>query len=190
MFDRARTAEISRYAISKQYRRRQGESLYPDVEWHGPLADEMRRLVPHMSLGLIRGVYLMAAQHGIDTLCAAMAPPLLRLLERFGLVFERLGPLIDYHGMRQPCVAESRHLLAGLAARNPDYYQLVLHEGAAENAPACDSLGARYVARSEGEAQSGRRFCNLSAQTDEKYRCGPRLRPVFARSRTLRITSV
>jgi N-acyl amino acid synthase of PEP-CTERM/exosortase system len=136
VFDRARTAEISRYAISKQYRRRQGESLYPDVEWHGPLADEMRRLVPHMSLGLIRGVYLMAAQHGIDTLCAAMAPPLLRLLERFGLVFERLGPVIDYHGMRQPCVAESRHLLAGLAARNPDYYQLVLQEGTAENAPA------------------------------------------------------
>jgi N-acyl amino acid synthase of PEP-CTERM/exosortase system len=124
-FGRPRTAEISRYAIAKTYRRRQGESLYADLEWDGPSVNELRRLVPHMSLGLMRGVCLMAAQHGIENVCAAMSPPLLRLLERFGLVFDRLGPLIEYHGMRQPCVADGQQLLAGMAERHEEYYQLI-----------------------------------------------------------------
>jgi N-acyl amino acid synthase of PEP-CTERM/exosortase system len=120
-----RTAEISRYAISKAYRRRQGESLYPDVESDDLGPDELRRLAPHMSLGLLRGVGRVAASHGIDTVCAAMAPPLVRLLERFGLAFERLGPPIDYHGPRQPCVAQCEQLLRGMADRKPDYYRIV-----------------------------------------------------------------
>lgn len=124
-FGRNRTAEISRYAIAKTYRRRQGEGLYPDLEWDGPSGNELRRLVPHMSLGLMRGVCLVAAQHGIENVCAAMSSPLLRLLERFGLVFKRLGPLIDYHGLRQPCVSEIERLLAGMAERHRDYYQMV-----------------------------------------------------------------
>jgi N-acyl amino acid synthase of PEP-CTERM/exosortase system len=124
-FGTQRTAEISRYAIAKKYRRREGESLYPDVAWRDPPAHELRRLVPHMSLGLMRGVCLMAAQHDIETVCAAMSPPLLRLLERFGLVFQRLGPAIEYHGLRQPCVADGEQLLAGMAERHRDYYHLV-----------------------------------------------------------------
>jgi N-acyl amino acid synthase of PEP-CTERM/exosortase system len=124
-FGGRRTAEISRYAIAKTYRRRQGESLYPDVEWCGAPVNELRRLVPHMSLGLMQGVCLVAARHHIDTVCAAMAPPLLRLLERFGLMFERLGPAISYHGLRQPCAANGERLLSGMADRNRDYYRLV-----------------------------------------------------------------
>ena len=120
-----RTAEISRYAIAKRYRRRPGENEYPDVESTDPTVLEFRRLAPHMSLGLIRGVCLLAARHNIDTVCAAMSLPLLRLLERFGLVFEQLGPVIDYHGRRQPCVAECKQLLAGLGECNQDFYRLV-----------------------------------------------------------------
>jgi N-acyl amino acid synthase of PEP-CTERM/exosortase system len=123
-YEKHRTAEISRYAIAKTYRRRQGESLYPDVEASALPANELRRLMPHMSLGLIRGICLLAARHEIETVCAAMAPSLLRLLERFGLVFERLGPVIDHHGPRQPCVASCEELLAGMAVHNWDYYQV------------------------------------------------------------------
>jgi N-acyl amino acid synthase of PEP-CTERM/exosortase system len=122
-FDRHRTAEISRYAIAKMYRRREGESLYPDVA--EPSANELRRLVPHMSLGLLRGVGLLASRNGMETVCAAMAPALMRLLERFGLVFEPLGPPIELHGIRQPCIGECEQLLAGMADRNEEYYRLV-----------------------------------------------------------------
>jgi N-acyl amino acid synthase of PEP-CTERM/exosortase system len=121
-FPTSSTAEISRYAIAKMYRRREGESLYPDVHLDQIPSNDARRLMPHMSLGLLRGVARLAAANGITTVCAAMAPALLRL------VFERLGPPIEYHGLRQPCIAECRSLLAGLADRIPEYYKVVTQQ--------------------------------------------------------------
>lgn len=123
--DPDRTAEISRYAVSKMFRRREGESLYPDVHFDALAAADARRLVPHLSLGLIRGVGRLASEHGITTVCAAMAPALIRLLERFGLAFEPLGPPIEYHGLRQPCIADCETLLASMAQRNSEYHRLV-----------------------------------------------------------------
>jgi N-acyl amino acid synthase of PEP-CTERM/exosortase system len=61
----------------------------------------------------------------MKNVCAAMSPSLMRLLDRFGLVFERLGPPIDLHGIRQPCLGECEQLLAGMAERNEEYYRLV-----------------------------------------------------------------
>jgi len=123
--DPARTAEISRYAVSKVFRRRRDEEFFPDVHVGDLPSNEVRRLVPHMSLGLMRGVGKLASDHGITTVCAAMAPALLRLLERFGLTFQALGAPIDYHGLRQPCFAECEGLLAGLAGRHAEYHELV-----------------------------------------------------------------
>jgi N-acyl amino acid synthase of PEP-CTERM/exosortase system len=123
--DPARSAEISRYAVSKEFRRRRDEEFFPDVHVADLPANEFRRLLPYMSLGLLRGVSSLAADQGITTVCAAMAPALLRLLERFGLIFQALGPLIDHHGLRQPCLANCEALLAGMAARHAEYYELL-----------------------------------------------------------------
>lgn len=121
----ATTAEISRYAVSKAFRRRDGEELYPDAHFFDLPQQEARRLLPHMSVGLVRGVARLAGDHGIEHVCAAMVPGLLRLLGRFGLSFERLGPVVDYHGERQPCVAACEDLLAGMANRHAEYYRIV-----------------------------------------------------------------
>ncbi len=123
--DPARTAEISRYAVSKIFRRRKNEDFFPDVHLGDLPVNEVRRLVPHMSLGLLRGVGRLAAEHGITTVCAVMAPALLRLLDRFGLTFEALGPPLEYHGLRQPCIADCEGLLAGMAGRHAGYHKLV-----------------------------------------------------------------
>jgi N-acyl amino acid synthase of PEP-CTERM/exosortase system len=123
--DPAKTAEISRYAVSKMFRHREGEGLYPDVHAAELPAHEFRRLMPHVSLGLLRAVASLAAERGITTMCAAMSPTLGRLLERWGLNFEPLGPLVDYHGQRQPCLADCEALLAGMATRHAEYYRLV-----------------------------------------------------------------
>ncbi len=118
------TAEISRYAVSKAFRRRAGEELYPDVDVDLSAADA-RRLAPHMTLGLFRGVATLASAHGVTHLCAAMAPALLRLLERFGLDFERVGPPLEYHGLRQPCIAELDSLRRGLSRTQGEYSRFV-----------------------------------------------------------------
>jgi N-acyl amino acid synthase of PEP-CTERM/exosortase system len=134
--DPRQTAEISRYAVSKSLRRRQGEDLYPDV---GELsAADVRRLAPHISVGLIRGVARLAADRGITKVCAAIAPALARLLERFGLTFEPLGPVVDHHGPRQPCIADCEALLAGMARTNFEHYravETVYRSGRPEGAP-------------------------------------------------------
>ena len=119
-----RTAEISRYAVSKMFRRREGETHYADIDFFDGV-EHSRRLAPHITLGLMRAVGKLASVHGMTHVCAVMAPALLRLLERFGLTFDRLGPLVEYHGQRQPCVAECESLLAGLAACNSDYFRVV-----------------------------------------------------------------
>ena len=123
--DPATTAEISRYAVSKMFRRREGETEYPDVVVGDLPVNETRRLMPHVSLGLMRGISRLAADHGVKTVCAAMAPSLLRLIMRMGLTFEPLGQVVDYHGERQPCIADGEALLAGLASRNKDYHRLI-----------------------------------------------------------------
>ena len=140
------TAEISRYAVSKKLRRREGEDLYPDV---GELsAGEVRRLGPHISVGLIRGVAALAADRGITKVCAAIAPALARLLERLGLTFSPLGPVIDYHGPRQPCIADCEALLQGMANRNFEQYRAVnavYHSGQPERVTPVAASARRRV---------------------------------------------
>lgn len=121
----AKIAEISRYAVSKAFRRREGDGMYPDVSMMELAASDVRRLVPHISLGLFRGVAQVAGDCGVDTVCAAMSPALLRLLERFGLKFDPLGPPIEYHGLRQPCIADGEALLRGLHDRHAEIGRVV-----------------------------------------------------------------
>lgn len=119
-YDPGALGEVSRYAVSKHFRRRAGDQLYPDVD-AALFAEDARRLLPHISLGLIRAVAQLAEQNAVSVLCAAMAPALLRLLERFGLIFQPIGPCIEYHGLRQPCVATVKSLRAGLVRHDQMY---------------------------------------------------------------------
>ncbi len=104
-----RTAEISRFAISKQFRRRMGEERFADTGFAYPrLRSDYseRRLLPHITFGLLRGILEICLEYEIAVLAAVMEPALLRILARFGLDFEPLGPLVEHHGLRQPCLAE------------------------------------------------------------------------------------
>jgi N-acyl amino acid synthase of PEP-CTERM/exosortase system len=97
-----RMAEVSRFSISKQFRRRQCDTLY-----EGQVSlRERRAMAPLMSLGLIQSLVRMSAEHGITHWCASMEPTLLRLLAAMSIKFEMLGPLVRYHGTRQPCYCE------------------------------------------------------------------------------------
>jgi N-acyl amino acid synthase of PEP-CTERM/exosortase system len=97
---RSQTAEISRFAISKEFRRRFTEA-------------EDRRLLRYITIGLIRGVLEVCRDNEIQYVCAIMERALIRLLAKLGLVFEHVGDLIEYHGLRQPCVAQLSQLIAG-----------------------------------------------------------------------------
>lgn len=100
------TAEISRFAVSKQFRRRRSEERYADALTPGtPPSSGERRVVPYITFGLIRAVLEICREYRIASICAVMEPPLIRILNRFGVEFTPVGDLMEHHGLRQPCVA-------------------------------------------------------------------------------------
>ena len=84
-----------------------------------------RRLMPILSLGLIAAVTQMGLARGITHVCAVMEPALLRLLRRVGIAFKTAGPLVDYHGLRQPCYAECTELLEQVRGARPDCWRMM-----------------------------------------------------------------
>ena len=127
-FPIAKMAEISRFCISKDFRRRQGDWLYPQSNEPEDTGDE-RRVIPNMTLGLIEGLVRMSLENGITYWCAVMERPLLRLLSRLGIHFNNIGPLVDYHGRRQPCFIPLETLLRRVHEERPDVWEILTDGG-------------------------------------------------------------
>jgi len=131
-FPVARMGEVSRFCISKRFRRRLQDLRYPNELDHvAPRLSrrEERRLLPHMTLGLIEALVRLNVENGLTHWCAAMEPQLLRLLTRIGIHFEPIGPMVAHHGMRQPCVARLVDLLARVNAERPDVWEVITDQG-------------------------------------------------------------
>jgi N-acyl amino acid synthase of PEP-CTERM/exosortase system len=129
---RARLGEISRFAVSKAFKRRIGESgslagVASNVEIY--FEDDERRILPHISLGLFAAVIRMVHDHGITHCYAVMEPALLRLLGRFGVIFNRIGPDVDYHGMRTPCLGTIGEALPSIKSVAPSVWDLITNRG-------------------------------------------------------------
>jgi N-acyl amino acid synthase of PEP-CTERM/exosortase system len=125
---RAFTAEISRFSVSKKFRRRAQDEITSVGNFSSP-EDDPRRQIPNISLGLMQAVVAMAAQNGITHLCAVLEPTLLRMLRPLGIHFVNLGPPVVYHGHRQPCFSQLDSQLARIWAERPDVWALVTRNG-------------------------------------------------------------
>lgn len=120
--------EVSRVCISKDFRRRQGDGLYPQSNEPEDSSDE-RRVIPNMIIGLLEGLIRMSLEHGLLYLCAVMERPLLRLLERLGIHMANIGPLVEYHGRRQPCILNLETMLQEVHAERPDVWEILSDGG-------------------------------------------------------------
>lgn len=120
------TAELSRFAISKAQRQRRAVRRHPDRQIPGA---PTRQVVSTISLGLMQAAIAMARTNGISHLYALMEPALLRMLRGLGIHFEPLGPVVDYHGHRQPCFCDLDQLLNRTLAERPDIWTIITDEG-------------------------------------------------------------
>ncbi len=119
------TAEVSRFSISKQLRSR----YEMDPECPVPIRAKDRLMGPMPRLGLIQALVRMSIHHGISHWCAVMEPSLLRVLAAMGIHFDAIGPLIEYHGLRQPsscCVVE---MLARAKREKPAFWEVITDRG-------------------------------------------------------------
>jgi N-acyl amino acid synthase of PEP-CTERM/exosortase system len=107
------TAEISRFAVSKEFRQRCIEQYTAPAHriGNGMGGADERRLLRYITFGLIQGALEICQEYDIRYVCAVMERALIRLLARLGLSFEFAGELVYHHGLRQPCFARIDQLL-------------------------------------------------------------------------------
>ncbi len=124
-------AEVSRFAVSKLFRRRAEDA--PTPTGVGPLWSERsqaeQRRVPHLSLGLVQAMVFNSRRHGITHWVAEMEPALLRMYAKLGVHWIKLGPVVDFHGRRQPCYTNLNDMLQRARKERPDVWSLITDPG-------------------------------------------------------------
>ena len=125
------TAEISRFCISQLFRRRLNDTPYGEPETITTAEERrsQRRSGPLMRLGLMQAIIRMSTEHNLTHWVALMEPTLLRMLDAMGVRFHRIGPLVPYHGWRQPCSGNIAEMLDCLKREQPDFWAIVKSDG-------------------------------------------------------------
>ena len=134
-FPASSVAEVSRFAISKHFRRRLDEFQSPsaagtfDPERERRYQEQEQKVLPHISLGLFIAMLKMSQELGISTWFCVMERALVRRLARYSLHFEPIGPIVEHHGKRQPCYANIDEFLERAKAEQPDIWELITDNG-------------------------------------------------------------
>jgi len=121
-------AEVSRFAISNQFRRRRADGEFATDDARHTREPECRGSLP--CLGLVQEVTRQSLALGLTHWVAVMEPTLLRRLARIGIHFRPVGPLVSHHGLRQPSYACIAEVLERLKREQPDNWMVVTDGGA------------------------------------------------------------
>ena len=120
--------EISRFAISKEYRRRHSDQ--PDyVETSRLSRRDAVREGNLACLSLIQFLLRASAERGITYWTAVMEPKLLRMLANMGIQFTSIGSLVMHHGLRQPCYCYVPSMLDKVRTDYPEYWDVLTDNG-------------------------------------------------------------
>lgn len=127
--DRHNVGEISRLAISKEFRRRaiddalfEARSFVPNtLPRYMDHGSDIRR---HCEHELVRGLYFLlyrdSKQRGLTHWYAVMTKGLYIILKRWGIPFHQVGATKDYHGPRAPYLVSIETVERTLERCNPD----------------------------------------------------------------------
>ncbi len=145
------TAEVSRLAISKTFRRRVEDG---DAPWNmpGERPDvRARPFHPGSVFGLMRCILTYSRFAKLACWYAMMEPSLARRLARTGVVAEPLGPVIQHHGLRAPYRFPLAAAEAQLRANEPVLWAYVTgRDGGTRWDPATVELPAQVGSGTEG----------------------------------------
>jgi N-acyl-L-homoserine lactone synthetase len=124
----ATTAEISRFALSKQHRVMGAAS------------------VAVMRIGLMKGIVQISRESGLTHWCALMDRSLVRLLEATAIHFRSLGPLVQHRGLRQPVYGIIDAVLGRVRCREAAIWDFVTEGGRFDMRPPRTYAVASYAA--------------------------------------------
>jgi len=118
--------EVSRFAISKEFRRRWTDDLKNSS---GLSPQDATRQANLAFLSMVQFVLRQSIDRGVLYWAAIMEPMLLRMLDRMGIHFRAIGPVVDHHGLRQPSWSHIPTVLEELRFEHRDYWEVVTNGG-------------------------------------------------------------
>jgi N-acyl amino acid synthase of PEP-CTERM/exosortase system len=122
------TVEVSRFAISKEFRRRWSDE-HADVDGHPLSKQEAARQANLACLSLIQFLLRQSVEQGVFYWTAVMEGTFLRMLARMGIHFTSIGPVVFHHGFRQPCYCYLPTMLEEMRSEQRDYWDVVTNGG-------------------------------------------------------------
>jgi len=104
--------EFSRIAVIEEFRRRAFSNQNRPMQQRVTTPQDRRYSnFPVIPVSLFLASLSMLISSEADYGLAMMEPKLVRLLRRFGIIFESVGEPIDYHGWRSPCIIHRDNVL-------------------------------------------------------------------------------
>ena len=124
--DGSKVGEISRLAISKDFRRRTiDKALYAaeeiTIKDQKVYKQQRRQYELALVAGLYRCIYIESLALGLTHWYAVMAKGLYYLLKSRDIIWHPIGPSQDYHGWRRPYVAEILENAKSAAVNFPEF---------------------------------------------------------------------
>jgi N-acyl amino acid synthase of PEP-CTERM/exosortase system len=124
--------EVSRLAVSRQYRRRAGDGQYglsglPASGGEAPSPFERRRVAYPTVLRLYRVMYHSLKREGISHIVASMETTLYRVLRALRFPFSEIGPISDYYGPVRPFYLNLSELEISLKSNRPEILHYFNH---------------------------------------------------------------
>lgn len=130
------TVELSRFAISKNLRRRLNDR-YIASGIGAPrsfLEREAQGNLPCLSL--MRFIFRQSLALGATHWAGVMEVKLLRMLASMGIPFQSIGPMVFHHGPRQPCYLNFIDKLESFKRDHYEYWRVITNDGKlTENLP-------------------------------------------------------
>lgn len=133
------SCEFSRFCISRKRRERAkqhvqscksvfggGKGLESLSFYEKPLLNICVAMAP---LGLIRGAFELAMRQNVLNIFGVMEPFFIGRLEQVGLVHEKIGPEIEYHGTRIPFICNILETFDKGIYTHQDSWQIVSNKG-------------------------------------------------------------
>jgi N-acyl amino acid synthase of PEP-CTERM/exosortase system len=122
------TAEVSRFAVPREFRKRLTRDLSARPDHAFRTLGGAREAPNPLSFLLLRAVVTMTADQGITHILAMMEPPLLRLLGRLGIEFHPIGGMVEHHGLRQPVWGAMSNIIQGIKRHRPEVWDVAFED--------------------------------------------------------------
>ncbi len=126
--ERQTECEISRLAVDGLFRKRNGESLTRFGDINLDFSKEEQRTFLLIAVAAFLAATAMTILSGKTNVFAMMEPFLPRLLKRSGIIFERVGKDIDYHGIRAPYFGTTQSAIDNMRPELLELYHWVYEQ--------------------------------------------------------------